>query len=423
MDGALADSQSRKIQPRTAIQSWIQISNFVCLISFKPRLVSQEINPMRDSNINSKSNAVNSPSDSTELPSSQKKLEEYQQTKPEQLMTFELTKPSEKPYSNSIEFYDAIPKYYWGNQKRDEKGRLDSLKRNFVHKGTEYIVTIQPSRIEQKNCTEKDYFPSVREEIIEDALRKLACEGNGVFLDERAGVMFSLYQLKQELKRMGHGYSLDEIKEAIMICNKSNIEVKTKDGKNIISASFFMAVGLQTQEDWKGHGKKTQAFIIFNPLVTKSIQEKTFRLLNYNKSMLYKKTLARWFHKRLSHNYIQASSSDPYQINLLTIIRDSGIKQQKVLPNNIYEVEGALKEMLKSEVLAKYEIEKVCQGRKIIDAKILLVPHDSFVSEVKYANKHYRENRIKENQEESKKMLQQICGQLEHIGNPKNKKV
>mgnify|MGYP001577284826 CR=1 FL=1 len=322
-----------------------------------------------------------------EMEPSKKKLEEYRQSRPEQIALFELKKAEEKPYSNLIEFYDAIPKYLWVKQTKKENLRL--LQRNFVHKGIEYEVLIQPATIKDKNGNLKTCFPGEREELVEDALRKLACEGNAVFLDDSAGVLFTLYEIEQELKRMGHSHNKNEIKEAIMICNQTHLKVETKDRKVIVGANIFVAVGLQTQENWKGHGKKTEAFIIFNPLVTKSIKEKTFRLLNYDKSMSYKRTLARWFHKRLSHNYIQAAENSPYSIKVSTIIRDSGMKQYKNLRDNIYQVKLALEEMKEKEVIEKYEVSTILEGRKIVEAKFEIIPHPSFIAEVKFANKQY----------------------------------
>jgi len=341
-----------------------------------------------------------------------KKLDELKQTKPEQLTFFEFIEPATKPYSNSIELYDAIPKYYWGNQVRDEKGRLDDIEKEFKHKGERYSVYVQPARLKAKDGKYKDYLPSKREELVEDALRKLACDGRGVFLDDSAGVIFTLYGLQEELKRMGHGYNLNQIKDAIMICGQASMQVKSEDDKSIVFMPFFETVGLRTQEDWKGHGKKTKAYVKFNFLVTESIKSKTFRLLNYDKSMSYKHVLARWLHKRLSHNYIQASSHNTFSIKLSTIIRDSGVKQYPRISDNIIQLREALEEMKDKEVVLKYEIQNILEGRKIINAKITISPHESFVSDVIYANKRDNEIHEEENREKALKEFKNYTAKL-----------
>ena len=147
----------------------------------------------------------------TNIISSPKKLEEYNRCKPVQLSLFEFIEPDQKQYSNTIELYDAIPKYYWRQDKNtNNTTKTQLIEREFKHKGTEYTVTIQPTILKGKDGNHKVYYPNQREELVEDALRKLACEGSGIFLDDHAGVTFTLYQLQQELKQMGHTYSIPQ---------------------------------------------------------------------------------------------------------------------------------------------------------------------------------------------------------------------
>lgn len=316
-----------------------------------------------------------------------KKLEEYNHSKPEQLSLFEVAEnPQNQKYSNTIELYDAIPKYFWGGVTRNQGQYIDPIERKFVHKNNEYTVYVQPAKLKNDDGKYIDYLPGQREELVEDVLRKIASAGHGVFLDDQAGVMFTLYEVKKELERMGHGYNLSEIKDAILICGLAVMHVQSKDGKTLVTMPFFETVGLQTQEDWKGHGQKTKAFVRFNPLVTKSIKEGTFRLLDYEKSMSYNRVLARWLHKRMSHNFIQASHTEHYTITLATIIRDSGIKEYPKISDNIIQIKEALDDMVEKETIMSYTIEKERDGRKIIGAKFILKPHYSFIKDIKYGN-------------------------------------
>lgn len=147
-----------------------------------------------------------------------KSLKQYRHEKPVQLTFFEYLLPEERRYSNTIELYDFIPKYHWGKTQRISGQFLKQLEREFECRGRRYRVKIKPASIEDKDGTERYYYPSQREELVEDALHKFVCEGQGVFLDDEAGVTFSLYQLQQELKRKGHTYSNDQIKDALLIC-------------------------------------------------------------------------------------------------------------------------------------------------------------------------------------------------------------
>ena len=70
---------------------------------------------------------------------------EYQQSKPTQLELFELLEPGLENYSNTIELYDVMPKYYFGGVER-EKGKtteaLPMLKKEFVYRGKNYELNI-----------------------------------------------------------------------------------------------------------------------------------------------------------------------------------------------------------------------------------------------------------------------------------------
>ena len=332
--------------------------------------------------------------DETDTPEIAKSLDEYDQSRPVQLSLFELLLPQEKGLSNTIELYDFIPKYHWGKVERIGGEFLRALEREFECRGQKYKVKIRPASIEDKDGKERYYYPSKREELVEDALRKFIAEGQGVFLDDAAGVTFSLYQLQEELKNNGHSYSKQEIKDALLICARTNITVTSDDGNTILVSNLFETVGLQTRESWKGTGQKSRAFVRFNALIGKSIKNRTFRQINYKKVMSYRTVIARQLHKRMSHHYIQASISHPYHILLSTLIRDFGLTQYARLRDNLRDAQLALDEMKEKNVLLSYKIDKVLENskrNKLLDAKLILTPDPTFVGEVKRANQRYNE--------------------------------
>lgn len=326
----------------------------------------------------------------TPEPEEPKRLEDYHQSRPEQLTMFELLLPEDRRFSNTIELYDFIPKYVWGKVERINGEFLRALERPFECRGRRYEVTIDPAKIKEKDGVTRDYYPSKREELVEDALRKFASEGQGVFLDDQAGVTFTLNQLQQELKNNGHSFSKDQLKDALLICAKAHLTVTTEDGSTVLVSSLFETLGLQTREAWEEQGQKTRAFVRFNPLVTASIKNKSFRLLNYETSMAYSSTIARQLHKRMAHHFTQASLMNPYHILLSTIIRDFGLTVYEKLPNNLRDVLKALNEMKEKRVILDYTIEKILDPKsrnKLIDAKLILTPDPHFSSEIIQANK------------------------------------
>jgi hypothetical protein len=323
-----------------------------------------------------------------------KKIDNYEKSKPIQLSMFELLDPYEKDYSHTIELYDFIPKYVWGRVKRIQGKFLEPLEREFTCRNKSYRVRIAPARLTDSKGVSRDYFPGKREELVEDALRKIATGGQGVFLNDEAAVTFTLYQLQQELKRTGHSYSVTQIKDALMICVGTSLQITDPTGQDVLVSNMFDTIGLTTREDWEGQDEKTTAFVRFNAMVTRSIRHRSFRQLNYEISMSYQNVISRQLHKRISHHFTQASLTKPYTILLSTVIRDFGLTYYEKISHNLRDVEKALKEMVQKCVLHSYKIQKVYDKQrknKIADARLVLIAHPNFVSEVIVANKKTKE--------------------------------
>jgi hypothetical protein len=326
----------------------------------------------------------------------ERSLEEFRQSH-KQMELFFLRDKSDRDYSHLVELYDAIPKYHWGRTERTNGKFLQSLEREFVYQGNKYTVLISPARLvklkDGKVVEEKEFYPGPREEIIEDALRKLACDGAGLMLaddqGEEAGVVFSLYGLQKELARMGHKLNIPDIKDGIMVCAKSHLEVRSADGKDLLMSPIFSTVGLSTREEWIERGKDAKAFVRFNPLVSRSIKNRTFRQFNYLLSMKYRYALARWIHKRISYHFRQASRLETYNILLTSVIRDSGVTRYEKISNNNRDVKKGLDELIEKEVLSQYEDQVIYEdGRRnrIADVKYILYPHPSFIAEMRRFN-------------------------------------
>lgn len=319
-----------------------------------------------------------------------KEFEQLEKSKPLQLMLFELD-PKEKDYSQTIELYDFIPKFNWGKSKRIEGEFLRTIKREFECRGKHYHLTLMPARIEDGKDGSKEYYPSQREELVEDALRKMMTEGQSLMLDGEAGISFTLYQLQKELSENGHTYSYDELKDAIRVLNGTDLILKDEDGATEAAFSPIESYG------FAGEGKETKTFVRFSPLVTNSIKTGSFRMINYDKAMSLKSVIARQLHKRMSHHYIQASLTNPYDIMLTTIIRDFGLTLQRRIQYNLDEVEIALGIMKEKNIIINFKIEKVFElkpRRKLIDAKIFIQPHPHFIDDIVRANKNAK--KIKE---------------------------
>ena len=84
-----------------------------------------------------------------------------ERTQPRQLSLFQTFLSDEERYSNTIELYDAVPKYF-SNHKimasmRKSGQYLPILKREFVHKGDTYLLYVRPARLMYPNGEEMEY--------------------------------------------------------------------------------------------------------------------------------------------------------------------------------------------------------------------------------------------------------------------------
>lgn len=312
-----------------------------------------------------------------------KSYERYDQKHPLQLSLFEILEVESRQYSNTVEIYDFLPKEFLGKATRVADTYLPRLEREFECRGVKYKMKLDPARIEDKDGTVREFYPSQREEVVEDCLRKLMVEGGGVFLDDQASVRFTLYQMQKELSDNGHTYSYTQIRESLEILTKTNIELSSDNGDIRLIFSPIETLGI------KGEGGETQTFVRFSPLVTNSIKDRKFRLINYKKVMSYRSAIARKLHKRLSHFYIQASLTDKYSVLLSTLIRDFGLTRYSQMSKNLRDFEKAVEELKDSNTIINFDKQEIKQERprvKVIDYRLTIQPHPEFIGDVKKAN-------------------------------------
>jgi hypothetical protein len=311
--------------------------------------------------------------------------------------------------SNSIDFWDAIPKNSVSlrvqSQMRDDKGRLPVHQYAFEHHPSpkadnptyHCLLSIQPASIELEDGSRQDFYPSADEELIEEVIKK-------IFSDQRYGihdapaskswVRFSINMIRKELQARGKTRSDTEIKRSLEILSRAVIEV-TMEGqgaKKTYTTPIISELGRVSRSDYLDD--PTAMWTARLPvLVSTAINQLAFRQFNYGLSMSLSSQIARWLHKRLSHEYVNADIYTPYKILFTTIERDSGLLHHTRMTRNIETVDSALQELEKKRMLYAYKAEKRCKGRAIIDVLYELTPSLDFVKEMKAANARARDGR------------------------------
>lgn len=300
--------------------------------------------------------------------------------------------------SNSIELWDSVPRYSISqlamNKMRDDKGRLDLLEISFNYYKESLKATIQPALIqEEKNGVKStvSYYPSANEELIEEALRKIASEQQMGFHEpmKRSGVVFTLYQLREELKKRGHARTYFDIVKSLNILSKSIIELKGEKKQNAYTKSntYLSNVTSVTRTDL-AEDPNAKWHVQFHPLVTDSIDKLTYRQFNYQQLMSHSTQLARWLHKYLVTKNTMAAITKTFEMRYSTIKRDSAMLNNYSRERQAIEACDFSMEELKTQKIALVIKRKVITGErgKILDVVYNISPTSEFAAEVRLAN-------------------------------------
>jgi hypothetical protein len=307
--------------------------------------------------------------------------------------------------SNTINIWDSVPRYSISrqemNKRRNEYGTLPLLSVSFAYHGQTYRAEIQPARIRENNKT-VDYYPSANEELVEDALRKIATRQAAGFFEKhsmRSGVAFSLYELREELAARGHARSYQEIIQYLTILHMSHIKLIVGEGKGeaFVSSSYLPALAAVSQKQL-ADDPSAKWVVQFHPLVAQCIDQLTYRQYNYQTMMGLPSQLARWIHKLLSIKFTFASMTGKgFELRYSTIKRDSNLLNQSNERNNRCEVDRAFALLIEHKVLReaqKMTVEGDRDGtrgrRKIVDVAYQLYPTQEFIREMKAANKRVK---------------------------------
>jgi len=305
------------------------------------------------------------------------------------------TEEERERFSNAIDLWDSIPRYSVSRQamtKAREKGRfLENHTAEFYYRERTYSITITAARVTDLDGQQRDYYPSTTEELVEDALRKLAIDQQAGFFDKpnyRSGVVFTIYALREELKRRGHSRSFQEIILALNILSKSTIEVRERGSGELLAISTYLPALIAVSRNKLTDDPKAKWAAQFHPFVTRSIDEVTYRQFNYALMMSHESRLTRWLHKYLALKCTGADLYKPFSIHYTTVKRDSGLLNDYSRERAaIKALEKGFNDLKTKDIISSYERNDLTgPRRKLLDVIFKIWPSINFVKEVKAAN-------------------------------------
>jgi len=301
----------------------------------------------------------------------------------------------ENALSNAIDLWDSVPRYSVSHEAM-KKARIDGefLRPHemiFQHRGRTYTRTIFSARIVDEDGQSRDYYPSATEELVEDALRKMAAEQQAGYFENspyRSGVVFTVYALREEMKKRGHTRSFQQIVRSLNILARSVIEIKTEGGgEGCDQSPYFPRLSAVSRTKLKDD-PEAKWLVQFHPLVTGSIDQVTYRQYNYRQMMSLGTQLARWLHKQLVLKFTFADYQTRFEMRYSTIKRDSGLLGYGRERNNMDAVDKAFGDLKSEGVISDFKRKDETGLRgKVLDVVFTVMPHIDFIRETKAANK------------------------------------
>jgi len=326
--------------------------------------------------------------------------------------------------SNTFSLFDSFLIF---NSKRSRNNKDDKLEAIRRVKGQTFKISITPALIGEDR---RMVLPGEREELIENAIRKIATDRSRLDLrqentgDRSVYVEFTIYELGKILKEQGHEFKNAHLIEGLRVLAGCRLNITTEGTGPYNDMITGLECGVIKELRWNrkktadGEGKHFYVSVTLHSLMTYDIMIENFRPINFKRLMGVGNMLARRLYMRMSHHYRQAAHSDTFKYNtgdkstgysilLSTIIQEHGLVQSR-LSDSVKYVRDALKSLSDSGVLSDGwlgggtggVIEEVIyeknEGRgrpKMKDIKFWLFPSYDVIEDIIEANKKQKKER------------------------------
>lgn len=320
----------------------------------------------------------------------------------------------ERSLGNLVDVFDTLPRFIWSGKHTTNTKEMMITKEGRVNdnhfKITFTAATIRRKRLEDGVWLEESIgcFPGLREEMVEDALRKLSVSGYGNFVEGQCWVVFKMYDLFTELKQQGHCYSYTELEEALTVLAKAHVEIETSGshGTKINSSPYLPQLSIfrptaapinEARLNPAIEGLAADKCVaLLHPLISQSILDKSYRMFDFSISMSLTSSLARYLFKILCVKWRNAAPDRPYTFSMMNFLVNSPRGVSTRMPENLRAVDAALKQLLDNNVLSKVEkeVQKKPRGKGALDYVISLYPTESYVKFMKRSNAKFSQNTL-----------------------------
>ncbi len=338
-----------------------------------------------------------------------------------QLTLFEM---EDRSQSHMIALYDTAPRFVFVSKGRGTEPELpaanafvQSVHKEFPFKDALFTLTLQPARIYRpakpgpgedpadKRMVEYEVFPSEREQIVEQVVRRLAMDRSRLSLmgdkQDRVRVHFSLYEIRRELRAVNRTMDTAEIREALEILARTRMiiskvpESGRKSARPVLESSVFPTLYIRPRTGEGGEDDENDTYLEFNALVASAIRNLEFKPISYQWIMRLKSPVARWLYNRLSIEYGDldlAHLSDgvhgvpPMTLSADDIINNSGMNEWSRRRDTLRTVTSAVDSLVDEGILDRVEKTVSKDGRRINDIEYIMMPSRKFLDQVRRGN-------------------------------------
>lgn len=337
-----------------------------------------------------------------------------------QLVLFEL---EDRSQSHLIAMYDLAPRFVFVSRDNagKDKGELvtkdtfmKSVRREFGFRGRNYRLTIQPARVYRTAPARKDetgavisgpaeelefeIFPSEREQVVEQVVRRLAMDRSRLSLAgenrDKVQMRFSLYEIQRELRAVNHTLSIQDIREALTILARSRIIISTSSapetpgrksrGQNILESTAFPVMAIRSRPDLaEEESEAEETYLEFNPLVSAAIRDLEFTPVSYHWLMRLKSPVSRWLYNRLSVECEDETRAVTFSAD--DIVKNSGMNEWSRRRDTLRVVTAAVDALVEEGIVESVEKAYEKHGKRIDGIEYTLIPTATFLEQVRRA--------------------------------------
>jgi len=330
---------------------------------------------------------------------------------------------AEQP-GNTIVSHDLLPRFLHNRHKKvlthDEYAQEGE---RWVQLSNGQLFNIEPGSVRRAKTGELVYiYPGTRESLVEECIMSFASNGKfdhevgkpGYIYDGVGGVqvVFTLYQLRMELKKRRKEYNLQELSEALEVLFKSNycrgIKSQNNHGEKLIPDSKGKRRYMQSF-DWIEHEASEQSVIKGETIIrivlcdeaTKQILSGEYLTYDNKCSMEMKSPVTRYLYRYLVQRWrntnLRGQQGETIEISQNDTINDAGYPW----PDNVSKRKAifmrTVQELIDNDIIQELgtvgSVFEVKLGRKIVDITYHFKPTKAFVKHQIEANVRMKKNK------------------------------